>query len=487
MKLLAQLEQKIGSAETAEEAILWTKLYGLICWSNQTHPLANTKLEMGIYHRIADLTQLPSMPCDPQSHGERAVHIATEVSSVGGHTTLLANIAKCLETPSDLLLTAQTVHFPDARLQGCFEKIHTLPASPRSAAVASIVRILEPYPLIFLHIHPNDIETAIACLHVKQAYRNKRIFLVNHADHVFSFGYAASDCILEISRYGWSLEDEREVNCGSFVGIPIRRSSEFRSIPNHRPYQRIISVGSSEKFRPNKEVSFPRFVRRVLQSNPNATFLIVGPRIATDFWWWLCKLQFPTRCKVPGPLCHSKYLEELREASVYVDSFPMTGGTAFPEAYAEGIQVAGLNTGIYGYTALDSIKCQSENELFSSVDALLKGKTDFSSAKNKLAQLFYDVHSIDQFKRRLNDAVFRNQYSPPPLGTVTGPLVLRQITRIINLGGLEFTRLITQATPRWTVRAMLLLFKHGYIPRGKDIAAFMLAMYKRTSSPKPLR
>jgi hypothetical protein len=186
------------------------------------------------------------------------------------------------------------------------------------------------------------------------------------------------------------------------LGIPIdvaslKKSNEAHESP--RQTQIVLTCGASYKYKP-AAIFFGDFIDRLLLQKPRATIVLVGPT-GSEAWWKNTVQRWGDSVRFLGVLPHDQYAEALASAAVYVDSFPIPGGTAFPEALLNGKQVAGLQNPLQGYTPADELRVNTVEGLARKVVDLLGddpiAKKDIERAKLKATE----AHALNTFRNRV--------------------------------------------------------------------------------------
>lgn len=359
------------------EMIRAAKYYGAILWRNHVGIYRDDFYEDLIFARCNGLSIAPVST-------KPVLHVISEAYATGGHTRLLERLHAFSPDQSDVLITLPTTDASALRGAAGAAAIF----SERGFSIEELAAFMGGSECVCLHIHPDDIGAAVAARIARHRFGTRVIF-VNHADHVFSFGYAAADVIAEISGFGLAKSRCYGRGASVFMGLPLP-VQEFFPVRPPQTHQ-VFSAASSLKFKPAVNVSFPAFVRKLLRADSRVTFLLIGPR-HSDPWWKDLLGEFPGRLFLEPALQYDDYLARIKNASVYVDSFPMTGGTALPEVRAMGIAVAGLHVGAEGYTPLDVVRDQDDDALVSSIVRFLDTADGPILERNNDPHLLKDLH-----------------------------------------------------------------------------------------------
>lgn len=318
------------------------------------------------------------------------IHIASEIYPHGGHTRIIQNLIVANTGNSDVLLTRQAP-IKSKILDIPRGDLIELNCRTQPQRACELIKILAHYRRIYIHIHPDDIVAASALIRYKSTNIHSKIIFVNHADHLFSLGLASADIVYEISIYGWNLRKQRKTEAiSSFIGIPI--IGTYRASVGTRSRGLIFSGGDAYKFKPGGSHSFQKNLKLIMLAHPDVNAIIVGPRWY-DYWWWPIRLRLGKRLKIRAKVPHSKYLEYLGLCSVYLDSYPVTGGTAFTESLISGCSVAGLMGPTNGYGFADNLKSESLSSLLQKVDELGNHDASALNAEAKVRDGAIEFHN----------------------------------------------------------------------------------------------
>lgn len=102
---------------------------------------------------------------------------------------------------------------------------------------------------------------------------------------------------------------------------------------------------------------------------------------------------------------HDEYLKYLQNATAFVDSFPMTGGTAFPEILSLGVPCFGVLTGAHGYTPADQLKSVSIAQLSEDLNRFIETRQRPDIALDDIVHQLYEAHETEKVAGRINKAM----------------------------------------------------------------------------------
>jgi hypothetical protein len=328
----------------------------------------------------------------------RILHVISTPYNHGGHTRLLERLVGFFPEKSDVLVTRP---YQPEKASLRLPKDITVYSSQQGFDLPELVKILSSYKTICLHIHPDDLKTAVAVAVAKRRSAPWVIF-VNHADHAFSFGFYSADVVAEVSYFGLVLTRANRSAESSFLGIPLDIEEYPQAARKRGDVCEIFTAARPLKYKPSNNYSFPKVALTILKGIRNARVTVVGAR-RRDYWWWPVKLRHPARFKVVSQLPHADFVTRLKNADVYLDSLPMAGGTALPEVRGMGVGVTGLVTGALGYTPFDKTKFATPEELVRELRQYASGAESRIEQLNNSSQLISDarrMHSPTEVKQR---------------------------------------------------------------------------------------
>lgn len=348
--------------------------------------VANTLVEnaSGIYR--CDELELALLPTDsaflaPSVGRVRGstLHVLSEPYPHGGHTRVVKHLLAHAGGGQDVLLTRSPIH-PEAHawLGTSPDRVFGVDTDGCSSRVRALAAEMAAYSEVHLYLHPGDIVGAVAVRLARLWRPDMRVGFFNHADHAFSVGIGAADCVFEISTYGWQLRQARGCEGrAAFVGIPIEPPMVEVTDDAALPVGPIkaMSAGTGYKFKPVGSASLPALVDRLLSIESRLGLDLIGPS-ASEPWWRSVIAHHGDRVRFHGMVPHAAYLRMLRRSAFFIDSYPKTGGTAFPEALLAGGHVVGLMGGTWGFSLADVLRVPDEAAFIARCQALLHGDSD---------------------------------------------------------------------------------------------------------------
>jgi hypothetical protein len=356
------LRKEVLLARTLPQAIQAAEILGSLNVSYRDNTLSEGPLEDALYSSFH--SELDSFASKPKSID--FLHVVTDAYEYGGHTSLLLKIvnqlAKC-QVNQSIFVTRYVAEGVERHVKQSAIPFNK-PVSKNYGWVRDLIDIGSKAGTIVLYINPEDIAATLAAYRLK--HLGCKVLFVNHADHIFSYGTRAADTVLEVSACGWELTQKyREVSNQSFLGIPISSEETIRK----KDLNKAISIGSPFKYMPRGTQNFSNILTLLFERTAlKLTF--IGPS-GHEQWWCDVKKRYGDRIKFLGMLPANETTELRSDAGVYIDSYPITGGTAFPEALMSGCTVFGLCEISGGYSLADSLRYQSLEAMVEAISTYL--------------------------------------------------------------------------------------------------------------------
>lgn len=400
--LVSSVRARALKSRDADAALSIGQLYGALRWLNYDGVYHDAEFEAAL---TAMVTRSPAfVRPDLSAHGGATVLVVSELYDRGGHSGVVMQwLATFRGREQHSLLMTRGAD------PGVLKKLNDSAIPFRvcgTSGVALVNEILEKSAdaaRVVLHIHPDDIAAAVAARILVEA--GKTVFFYNHADHVFSFGISAASEVFEISQYGAEITRRSgRATSVRYIGIPIPTPAQAAQDQRVQPQQQktVVSSGAAYKYESGTP-SFAELIDRLLQRDPDLSVRLIGPG-GDEACWAASRGQWGERVVFMGQIGRDDYAKVLQSATVYVDSFPITGGTAFPEALLCGKNVAGLTVPLQGYSPADELRVDNVDDLASRVIDVINEEpaalARIAQARHRSAQW----HDLDAFRQRVEQA-----------------------------------------------------------------------------------
>lgn len=377
-------------------ALALAEIYGDFLTVNHVGIYSDMELEKHLAERFLFLKP----PNTVKKSG--VLHLLSTAYAHGGHTRVVEKLLNggmgealaCLdEIPESVLLEMpkSVIVYDNIRSKSNIE------------TVKEIFNIGCQYDSVILHIHPSDIFSAVAAIVIKK--HGGKVYFYNHADHLFSFGCCGAEKIFEISKLGWRKGVARQIqDKQTFVGIPISYKQDFKGVKSSKT--RAIISGSPNKFVPYNEYCATDFLNKLfemLKNKDQLEVIICGPTGEEAYWKGL-KENIREHISFLGSIPYASYLHLISSANLYIDSFPLGNGSAFPEAVLLGIPCFGLDI-LGGSSYADSLRSHSVADLIEKVKLFVDDSAIDDQLFNEVREQIIANQSIEACIRRIKIAM----------------------------------------------------------------------------------
>lgn len=306
---------------------------------------------------------LPAWTARPAGPGRaRVLHVLSESYNHGGHTRVAERwISQDTSRRHAVALTRQPEGAP--RMVEIVAP-HDVPVvsvgtldTPILQAAAALRELADHHDLVVLHIHPDD---AVAAIALQPGPGRPPVVVMNHASCDAWIGADIGDAVaclrpidarVAIERRGVPAEQTVILPLPLGTPTPTPSREEAREALNFEPgVEIVLTAGHARKYLPLTEHDLRAPLRALLQARPGAHVIAVGPP-AVEYPWNQLQAEFPGRVHPAGP--RSDLPSFYAAADVYVESFPIGGGTIIVEAALAGVPAVCYRPGQVGEGVLD--------------------------------------------------------------------------------------------------------------------------------------
>lgn len=377
-----------------------------------------TDIEIALIEKVNETNSM-SFEFEGKTY-EDALFVISEGYAAGGHTRLMENLSQMIPSKPTVLITRPTEQSVITRFKKYFEKVIVCfkdKSNDDLEYIRSLAKEMVNYEKLILNTHPDDIHTVIACDIAKKLNKHLKVYFVNHADHIATYGVTVSDVWYEISLCGQQLDKYRGIlpeTQISFLGIPINKpKSGFLKKVNYNysaAGNRFLTAASSNKYELDDNATMMPLLDEILTMNSNNRVSIISSGIEFNPFFRKLKKKYPNRVKFHSSLPYDDYIKLSEDTDFYIDSFPMTGGTAFVEQFLNGKPCIGLQTNFYGYTPLDLVKRSTIDE---TLELLTTPPSD--GFLNELNSKISEVHGFERVEERFLSSLYDDIFSKNPM------------------------------------------------------------------------
>ncbi|WKT82994.1 MULTISPECIES: hypothetical protein [unclassified Thermosynechococcus] len=345
------------------------------------------------------------------------VHVITETYVTGGHTRLLtATVEEQIKQNQDVAVLVtraidpQTLNF----LEEIRCKVYRLEKQRQFFELVTKGKVIS-------HIHHYDIHSAISLWFSKEKHYFD-IYFVNHADHVFNYGHAICNSILEVSGYGYyRTEALKHYQSHHLVGIPLNISHlekvkhKYKLQSNTQQSFNIMTIARVEKLRPAQGWNYPLFINQLLDecTNHKVIITIIGQSGKEDWWQqgYISEKNLE-KVKLIEFVPYNNLYKNAYLYNAYLDSFPFTGGTVISEIATIGIPIHAPKLPCQGYSMADQIRSDSLEVVIQRLkDHIISGKLPYDT--EHLSHEVQSFHHPTSYLERLMNVMYGREAKAP--------------------------------------------------------------------------
>jgi hypothetical protein len=344
------------------------------------------------------------------------LHVMTECYHTGGHTRVVERWIELSENEQhSLIFTSNTDQTVPPKLSSVIEAsggyVFKLKESLSDIQKALELRqVASRFQRIILHIHMHDL---IPLLAFGTNKFERPVIVYNHADHLFWVGVSIADLVLETRHWGHLRSvHHRGVKKSVVVGIPndysinvqnASRTQILEAIGIDSNKKVILTAGSPHKYMKFGRWDFLLALQHILEENTDAVLIFVGPHPYELHNWRSFEKRFPTRIFALGFKMPSELHRLMMASDLYIDSFPMSGGTTLSDAVMAGVPCLSMEsvTGHLDFTLHTKSYCKSISELQEKASEILQNIHLAEGYKNNLKRALLKSNGKDVWKEQI--------------------------------------------------------------------------------------
>lgn len=292
-----------------------------------------------------DLAKTLPVFTDVQYFPNSFLHVMTQSYTIGGHTRVVErwiNNSPTEQRHSIVLLDQQQEPIPDKLRDVVRERNGELCIFDEKLLEKRALKLRElamNYEYIVLHIHMYD-PTAIVAFGTDDFTRP--VIFFNHADHAYWCGSSIIDMLADL-RDNDIAKKKRGIENVFTLRIPFEPNSKILAYPKSKEQSRldlglpldkkiILTVGGAHKYHPFAGCEFCELVSEAISSLENIVCYGIGPTSNIGGW-----NNYGNKFVALGTIDYGeKYFDYLNASDVYINSLPISGGTAMLDALQFG-------------------------------------------------------------------------------------------------------------------------------------------------------
>jgi len=250
---------------------------------------------------------------------------------------------------------------------------------------ASMLReFAQNYEYIILHHHMYD---PIPILAFGSTQTTRPVILFNHASHLFWLGVSIADIVADIMKTSQNLSiNRRKVRKSLLLPIPIQENTEkINKIESRKKLnlpidQKIIlSIAAPYKYKKFDKYDFIYAANTIIKNTQNTIFLVIGPNKNMLIDWNKAYKDSNNKIIALGLIPSNEIHNYIASADLYIDSFPVSSGTALLDAGMINNNILCLKT---PHSNVDSvleagIQCETTAELIDKAVKIINEETEF--------------------------------------------------------------------------------------------------------------
>lgn len=266
-------------------------------------------------------------------------------------------------------------------------------------------KIAQNYQYIVLHIHMHD-PTALLAFGVDEFKRP--VIFYNHASHMFWVGKYISDLCLDLVQNDEITFKRRNIKNTFYMGIPTDlvkydnySKKELRkklNIPINKKI--IISAGNPLKYEPFDKDVFGDILLKL--TDENTMCYLIGPSLKEKRWKKLSKKSKGNIIPLGCIDFKNGYLDYIKCADLYLDSYPFLGWTALIDSIGLKIPAISLKTVISQQDFFVYTKgfVKNQTEYLKLAKSILSNEEFSKKIANEEYNFLQNYQSLDSWLRR---------------------------------------------------------------------------------------
>ena len=340
------------------------------------------------------------------------LHIMSEGYKTGGHTRVverwIKNAPECQmhsviftrKNSSELKVLENNVKDKDGKYISLGNEL-----SLEEKAI-KLRKLAMEYEYVVLHTHMED-PLPIIAFGVEEFTRP--VLLYNHASHMAWLGKSVADLVLDIENDDEVTKVKRGISNTYFLGVPSKEIS--LTIANKLETRRrlnlpldkkiIVTSGGDARYRTICGNSFTDYLADIMDEDTYCYVIGVKPNSKE---WKKIKKETNNRVLTLGFIDFEKgFLEYLKAADLYLDSYPLCGGTAVIDAISSGTPVLSLRSVYpqFDYLTRTSAYCQTKDEFIAKAQKALNNKEYANEIFEEVKSSLIEYQSIEAWNKKI--------------------------------------------------------------------------------------
>lgn len=264
------------------------------------------------------------------------------------------------------------------------------------------------YEYIILHTHMDD-ATAVVAFGTEDFTRP--VLFYNHANHLFWIGKSITDLLLDLMHDDGITQKRRKIFNTYCLGIP---SKKIQLIDANKTASRkkfnlpldkkiIITAGSAFKFKPIDDENLLDLIKQIIDDKC-VCYAIGIPQ--NDKAWSKAKEESGDKIVPLGMIkFNSGYMDYIKSADLYLDSYPVGGGTTSIDAISVGVPTLFLKTALLQLDCLRKTNgyCFTKDDFIKKAKKILSDKKFSQEILNDERQSLIKYQSIEAWNEKIEN------------------------------------------------------------------------------------
>ena len=262
------------------------------------------------------------------------------------------------------------------------------------------------YQYVICHTNMED-PTATVAFGTEEFTRPVAFY--NHASHLFWIGKSMADVVLDIIQDDEITEIKRGIKNTFFVGVPLKEITyqvsdknalrQKLKLPTDKKI--IVSSGSIFKFKPIGKNSMIPMLEKMIDEDTYC--YLIGPSLKEKMWRDVYKKTNGHIIPLGYVNFNAGFLDYLSAADVYLDSYPLFGGTAMIDAIAQSTPGVSLKQTLLQFDYLTASKafCETQEEFIEKAVRVLNDKDYAKEVLNDLKANLEKYQSIKVWNNKM--------------------------------------------------------------------------------------
>lgn len=340
------------------------------------------------------------------------LHVMTQAYSIGGHSRVverwIENSPKDQKHSIFILNQKQTAYTNKLNdiINNHDGELFLLSEGSLIDKAINLRRIAMQYEFIILHIHMDD-PTPIVAFGTEDFTRP--VILFNHSDHQFWCGVSIVDLLADLRENDFA-KNRRGIKNVYPLYIPFEPNLNHKEYKKSKRQSRIdlglpldkkilLTVGGKHKFQPIAGCEFCDLIYEAINNINDVVCYGIGPNESIGNWGKYTNKFVPVGNIPYGEI----YFDYINACDIYINSFPLSGGTAMLDAIQFKKPV--LSFSLFNTGLGDIIKgietFYNKDQFIKKLHSLILSDNEISKLSELEYKMVLKYHGIDAWKHNL--------------------------------------------------------------------------------------